>query len=141
MIVYVWSRRNPSVLMNFLGILNFNAPYMPWVLLGFSFLLSGQLPVSDVIGIVVGHAYYYLCDIFPRLYGWHPLQTPDFFSRLLNPCDEMLELGGEDSDLDRGQQEVEVGAAGVAPHLPRLEITDADEESDSLGAQDFSHED
>jgi len=76
MIVYVWARRNPSVLMNFLGIFNFTAPFMPWVLLGFSLLISGQLPVADLLGIASGHAYYYLADVYPALYGTRPLKTP-----------------------------------------------------------------
>lgn len=77
MIIYVWARRNPLVMMNFLGFLNFPAPYMPFVLLGFSFAISGTLPKSDAIGIMVGHIYYYLVDIYPRTRGGiSPLQTP-----------------------------------------------------------------
>lgn len=71
--------------MNFLGAFNFTAPFMPWVLLGFSFLLSGQLPVADLIGIGAGHAYYYLADVYPLLYGSQPLKTPAILSTLLNP--------------------------------------------------------
>lgn len=40
MMVYVWARRNPFVRMSFLGLFTFTAPYLPWVLLGFSFLLE-----------------------------------------------------------------------------------------------------
>ena len=39
MMVYVWARRNEDVRMSFLGLFNFRAPYLPWVLLGFSVLL------------------------------------------------------------------------------------------------------
>ena len=49
MIVYVWSRRNPYIRMNFFGILNFQAPYLPWVLFGFSLLLGNSL-VIDLMG-------------------------------------------------------------------------------------------
>lgn len=49
MIVYVWSRRNPYIRMNFFGILNFQAPYLPWVLVGFSLLLGNSL-VIDLMG-------------------------------------------------------------------------------------------
>lgn len=87
MIVYVWARRNPQVMMNFLGIFNFTAPYMPWVLLGFSLLLSGQLPTADLIGIGAGHAYYYFSDVYPLLYQSHPLATPPLLKWLLNPPD------------------------------------------------------
>ncbi|EOD27077.1 hypothetical protein EMIHUDRAFT_56200, partial [Emiliania huxleyi CCMP1516] len=36
MMVYVWGRRNEHVRMSFLGLFQFRAPYLPWVLLGFS---------------------------------------------------------------------------------------------------------
>lgn len=76
MVIYVWAKRNPLVMMNFLGFLNFQAPYMPFVLLGFSFLISGTVPKSDAIGIVIGHIYYYMVDVAPRVYGRPFLVTP-----------------------------------------------------------------
>jgi Derlin-2/3 len=68
MVVYVWGRRNPHVTLSFLGLFNFTAPYLPWVILGFGMVL-GQNPVFDLLGIVVGHIYYYLEDIYPQLTG------------------------------------------------------------------------
>ena len=49
MLVYVWSRRNPYVRMNFFGLMNFQAPYLPWVLLGFSLLLGNSI-IVDLMG-------------------------------------------------------------------------------------------
>ncbi|XP_041096842.1 derlin-2-like, partial [Polyodon spathula] len=49
MLVYVWSRRNPSVRMNFFGLLNFQAPFLPWVLMGFSLLLGNSI-IVDLLG-------------------------------------------------------------------------------------------
>jgi len=52
--------------------LPFNAPYLPWVLFAFSTLL-GHSPTIDLIGIAVGHVYYFLEFVFPsvaRLRGW-----------------------------------------------------------------------
>ena len=52
------------------------APYLPWVLLGFSFLLNNSVMV-DLLGIVVGHTYYFLEDVFPnRSGGVRILRTP-----------------------------------------------------------------
>jgi Derlin-2/3 len=130
MIVYVWARRNPAVMMNFLGVFNFNAPFMPWVLLGFSLLLSGQLPVADLIGIGAGHAYYYMVDIYPILYGQRPLKTPSFLSALLNPREEIII-----ADLDENEAQVEEDAAGVGP----IPFGQSDNSSDSDIIQD--HED
>lgn len=55
-----------SVRMNFLGLFTFSAPYLPWVLLSFSFLL-GNNPMVDLLGILVGHSYYFLEDVYPRM--------------------------------------------------------------------------
>lgn len=90
MVIYVWSRKNPLVLMNFLGFVNFHAPYMPFVLLGFSFLISGTIPKSDALGILVGHVYYYLHDVVPRVYGKRPLQTPRLLQKLFGQEDEAV---------------------------------------------------
>ncbi|XP_059828915.1 derlin-2 isoform X2 [Hypanus sabinus] len=46
MLVYIWSRRNPYVRMNFFGLLNFQAPFLPWVLMGFSLLLGNAIIVD-----------------------------------------------------------------------------------------------
>ncbi|CAB0029719.1 unnamed protein product [Trichogramma brassicae] len=91
MLVYVWSRRNPLIRMNFFGLLNFQAPYLPWVLLGFSILLGNAVWV-DLIGIAVGHMYYFAEDVFPlQSGGWRILKTPNFLKSIFNP---------HDSDLD-----------------------------------------
>lgn len=49
MLVYVWSRRNPYVRMNFFGLLIFQAPFLPWVLMGFSLLLGNSI-IVDLLG-------------------------------------------------------------------------------------------
>eukprot|EP00117_Sycon_ciliatum_P021860 scpid96677/ scgid3961/ Derlin-2; Degradation in endoplasmic reticulum protein 2; Der1-like protein 2; F-LAN-1; F-LANa &gt; Derlin-2; Degradation in endoplasmic reticulum protein 2; Der1-like protein 2 len=67
MLVYIWGQRNRFVRMNFLFI-TFRAPQLPWVLLGFSFVLGSVFWV-DVLGIAVGHVYYFLADVFPRMEG------------------------------------------------------------------------
>ncbi|KAK9721418.1 Der1-like family [Popillia japonica] len=84
MLVYIWSRRNPLIRMNFFGILNFYAPYLPWVLLGFSLLLGNAVYV-DLMGIAVGHIYYFLEDVFPHQRGgFKLLKTPSLLKNLLD---------------------------------------------------------
>ncbi|GCB79141.1 hypothetical protein scyTo_0020756 [Scyliorhinus torazame] len=51
MLVYIWSRRNPYVRMNFFGLLNFQAPFLPWVLMGFSLLLGNSIIVDLLVSI------------------------------------------------------------------------------------------
>lgn len=54
----------------------FQAPYLPWVLLGFSLLLGNSVSV-DLLGMAVGHIYYFLEDVFPNQHGGMKLiQTP-----------------------------------------------------------------
>uniref|UniRef100_A0A0D6QRP7 Derlin n=1 Tax=Araucaria cunninghamii TaxID=56994 RepID=A0A0D6QRP7_ARACU len=81
MMVYVWSKRNPFVHMSFLGLFTFTAPYLPWVLLGFS-VLVGSSPWVDLLGMVAGHAYYFLEDVYPIMTGRRLLKTPAFIRSL-----------------------------------------------------------
>ncbi|CAM9762099.1 unnamed protein product, partial [Heterosigma akashiwo] len=69
MMVYIWGYH---VRMNFLGVIPLTAPYLPWVLLGFSCLL-GNPPTADAVGIGVGHCYFFARWVYPevaRLRGW-----------------------------------------------------------------------
>lgn len=68
MLVYVWSKRNRDVQMRFMQMFNFTAPYLPWVLLAFSFLLHNNA-VVDLMGIGAGHLYFFLEDVYPQLEG------------------------------------------------------------------------
>lgn len=87
MMVYVWGRRNEHVRMSFLGLFPFTAPYLPWVMLAFSILL-GNPATTDLIGIAVGHTYFYLEYIYPvvaGIRGWPPriLAAPPFLATFL----------------------------------------------------------
>ncbi|CAG2201957.1 DERL2_3 [Mytilus edulis] len=88
MLVYLWSRRNPYVRLNFFGLMTFHAPYLPWVLLGFSVLLGNSV-VIDLMGIAVGHIYYFLEDVFPEQQGgFRILKTPRFLYLLEGPTED-----------------------------------------------------
>ncbi|XP_030074343.1 derlin-3 [Microcaecilia unicolor] len=82
MLVYIWSRRNPYIRMNFFGLLNFQAPFLPWVLMGFSLLLGNSILI-DLLGIVVGHLYYFLEDVFPNQPGGKKLLLTPGWLRLI----------------------------------------------------------
>ncbi|XP_028938283.1 derlin-2 isoform X2 [Ornithorhynchus anatinus] len=88
MLVYVWSRRNPYVRMNFFGLLNFQAPFLPWVLMGFSLLLGNSI-IVDLLGIAVGHVYFFLEDVFPNQPGGgRILRTPSFLKAIFDTADD-----------------------------------------------------
>jgi Derlin-2/3 len=91
MLVYVWSRRNPLIRMNFFGLLNFQAPYLPWVLLAFSVLLGNAVWV-DLIGMAVGHMYYFAEDVFPQqIGGFRILKTPYFLKVIFDSQTDDIE--------------------------------------------------
>ena len=89
MMVYVWARgpENLNIRMSLLGLFPFSAPYLPWVLLLFSLLLGNPIE-TDLMGIVVGHLYFFFDRIFPQVAdvrGWtlkKPLTTPAIFRAL-----------------------------------------------------------
>jgi Derlin-2/3 len=89
MLTYIWSRRNPHVPMSFFGVFTFGAAYLPFVLMAFSILIGGS-PMMDVLGLVAGHLYYYLEDVYPRTahgQGRRPLKTPRIFVALMSGHD------------------------------------------------------
>ncbi|KAJ3411639.1 Derlin-2 [Chytridiales sp. JEL 0842] len=115
MLVYLWSRQNRHIRMNFLGLFSFNAPALPLVLLGFSLLLHGVFPTADVIGLVVGHIYYFLDDVWPRagvqggdVVRPRLLRAPKFFVDLL----EGAQRDGRQADLPRVYEEMLGGGGG-----------------------------
>jgi Derlin-2/3 len=93
MFTYVWGRRNEDVRMSMFGIITFSAPYLPWVMLAFGFLVGNAIDMS-LIGIVVGHSYYFLKYVFPvvaEIRGWKrkELLVPPRVFRYI--CGEELE--------------------------------------------------
>ncbi len=74
MMVYLWARDpdNYHIRMSFFGVLQFNAPYLPWMLLLFSLVLGNPVEM-DMLGIIVGHTYYFLDFVYPQvaqIRGW-----------------------------------------------------------------------
>lgn len=110
MMVYLWGRRNRYERLSFLGMFPFTAPYLPWVLLSFSYLL-GHSVIVDVIGIVAGHLYYYLEDVWPAMAdarGWKRrqlLKTPFVVTKLV----EMFQGRGGNVHLDNDDLYAGVG--------------------------------
>eukprot|EP00658_Telonema_sp_P-2_P067092 TRINITY_DN5602_c0_g1_i6.p1 TRINITY_DN5602_c0_g1~~TRINITY_DN5602_c0_g1_i6.p1 ORF type:complete len:304 (+),score=95.39 TRINITY_DN5602_c0_g1_i6:128-1039(+) len=91
MMVYVWSYRHEHIQMSFLGVVNFTAPYLPWVLLVFA-VLFGASPVMDLLGVLAGHLYYFLEWEYPRIRGVKLLQTPSMLRSLFEVEDREPEL-------------------------------------------------
>ena len=105
-ILYVWAKRSPYINMNFMGMFDFQAVYLPWVILGLEYLLDNVRPfyvkiegfffkknsnmlltfvesaqgslTFDILGIAVGHLFHFFTDVYPRTRGINLLPTPTF---------------------------------------------------------------
>ncbi|KAJ1508697.1 Derlin 1 [Coelomomyces lativittatus] len=64
-LIYVWSRCNAHQSVQFMFGITFQALYLPWVLVIFSFLITSQPPLTSLLGIAIGHVYYYLKIEYP----------------------------------------------------------------------------
>uniref|UniRef100_A0A674HAZ3 Derlin n=1 Tax=Taeniopygia guttata TaxID=59729 RepID=A0A674HAZ3_TAEGU len=61
----------------------FKACYLPWVILGFNYIIGGSV-INELIGNLVGHLYFFLMFKYPMdLGGRNFLSTPQFLYRWL----------------------------------------------------------
>ena len=73
--------------MGLFGLLNFPAAYLSFVLLGFSLIVHGETPWGNLLGLAVGHTFYYFDAVLPSLAvgrGIRLLKTPDWVVRLFS---------------------------------------------------------
>jgi len=126
MMVYIWARRNPFARMNFLGLFTFTAPYLPWVLLSFSFLL-GNNGLVDMVGICVGHLYYFCEDVYPLMLPSRKrlLKTPHILELLFTVNEEQPFNHPEIIPEAQLQEQLQ---GGPQPHLRDTHRPDAEEQ-------------
>lgn len=98
--------------MSFLGLLVFPAPYLPWVLMAFSLILKGSIPTDELMGVVVGHIYYFFADVYPPLHnGSKPLDPPIIWRRLFEGAPAIETADEADNDF------AAVGAQIINPEV------------------------
>ena len=81
--IYFWSRRHPGTPISLFGVMTITAPYLPFALIGFSWLLSGTwyAALNDLIGCLVGHVAWFVRDVWAREMLGGPTilsEPPDF---------------------------------------------------------------
>ena len=69
-IVYIWCQLNKDTIVNFWFGTQFKAMYLPWVLFGFKLIISGG-GVMELIGILIGHMYFFLMFKYPQVRHLH----------------------------------------------------------------------
>eukprot|EP00549_Striatella_unipunctata_P004767 CAMPEP_0118691082 /NCGR_PEP_ID=MMETSP0800-20121206/10479_1 /TAXON_ID=210618 ORGANISM="Striatella unipunctata, Strain CCMP2910" /NCGR_SAMPLE_ID=MMETSP0800 /ASSEMBLY_ACC=CAM_ASM_000638 /LENGTH=281 /DNA_ID=CAMNT_0006588815 /DNA_START=18 /DNA_END=863 /DNA_ORIENTATION=- len=75
-VIYVWSRRNPTAPASFWGF-PVQAMYLPFVSLLITVLIGNPWG-SALHGIMIGHLYYFMVDVYPSVQGKDILRTPRF---------------------------------------------------------------
>jgi len=106
MMLYVWSRCNPHERLRLYGLFTIGAGYLSYVLLVLG-MLMGMNPLNDLIGILVGHMYYFVNHVLVSEYPhMRPMiQSPLFLRRLLNQQQqEQLEPELEEEYQEEQQQ-------------------------------------
>lgn len=81
MLLYVWSREFANARVNIMGLFSVQGFYLPWVMLLLNVIFGSPL-MTDLMGIVVGHIYYFLTVLHPRSEGRNLLKTPVWVHKL-----------------------------------------------------------
>lgn len=66
--LYVWCQLNKDTVVTFWFGTQFKAMYLPWVLLAFNMVIAGG-GVDELLGIIVGHLYFFLMFKYPQDFG------------------------------------------------------------------------
>ena len=91
--MYYWGRKSKMTNVEFMGVFTFRAPYLSIFYLMITFLLGYDYK-ELIIGIIVGHVYYFLKEILPRIKGVKGiklLETPKIVQKM---CD-VLQLNND----------------------------------------------
>lgn len=81
-VIYVYCMVNQDQIVSFWFGTRFKARYLPWALFGMNFILGGG-GLTDLIGIIVGHLYYFVMMKYPEDQGVFLLQTPQILYNYL----------------------------------------------------------
>uniref|UniRef100_A0A914QY56 Derlin n=1 Tax=Panagrolaimus davidi TaxID=227884 RepID=A0A914QY56_9BILA len=76
-VLYVWCQFNRDTIVSFWFGTRFKAIYLPWILVAFNMVLRGG-GINELIGILVGHCFYFLAFQYPQEHGTTILKTPGF---------------------------------------------------------------
>jgi Derlin-2/3 len=80
--VYIWSKNFGEGNVSLYGLVTIKAFYLPFAFLAMS-VLMGDSYWPDLVGIIVGHIYYFFKDLYPISSGNHPLRTPNWLKRIV----------------------------------------------------------
>jgi Derlin-2/3 len=85
MIVYIWGKKNAQQLINLVDVLHIKGSSLPFLLMISSHFMKQKTLKLDLMGIIAGHLYYYLEEIYPRLSGGHRvISSPNIIRTLFS---------------------------------------------------------
>ena len=113
-ILYVWCQLNKDVIVQFWFGTQFKAMYLPWVLFAFNMIIAGG-GIMELIGILIGHLYFFLMFKYPQdfggpsllatpqfLYHWFPNQRGGMHGYGQAPASQQHGGGGDGGGFGRG---------------------------------------
>jgi Derlin-2/3 len=83
MLIYVYSRHFPTQQVSIMGLFNTQSFYLPFAFLAITVVLGGN-PIPDIAGIVVGHLWWFLTELYPAQGGQAFLATPEWLKTLVS---------------------------------------------------------
>ena len=82
--LYLWTRRNPNTEINIMEFITFRAQFLPWLLITLVVVFGFDVQ-DDLVGAAVGHMYYFLMDVVPKIPETNKLSVlsaPSFLNRI-----------------------------------------------------------
>lgn len=99
-IVHLWGRHAENVTVNMYGFIHIPAKYLSLTMLLLDLIIKGGFLMSDVMGLVGGHLYYFLDSVYPSMpEGKQLIFVPIWFERLIDNIQNSL---GSITGLQRG---------------------------------------
>lgn len=111
-VLYIWCQLNKDTIVTFWFGTRFKAMYLPWVLLAFNMVINGG-GIQELLGILIGHLYFFLMFKYPQeLGGPTLLQTPSFLKQWFP--DQVGGVHGFGAPTERRpQQPRQAGGGGI----------------------------
>eukprot|EP00792_Barthelona_sp_PAP020_P011572 TRINITY_DN564_c0_g1_i1.p1 TRINITY_DN564_c0_g1~~TRINITY_DN564_c0_g1_i1.p1 ORF type:complete len:225 (+),score=38.92 TRINITY_DN564_c0_g1_i1:58-732(+) len=81
--IYLWSRHTPDAIVRIFGIIAIPARYLPVAIVVLNFFMGSSV-ASFIVGIIIGHSWYFLRDVLPPIKGINILKTPRFLHEIFN---------------------------------------------------------
>ncbi|XP_075152111.1 derlin 1 [Haematobia irritans] len=114
-VTYIWCQLNKEVIVNFWFGSRFKAIYLPWVLAGMELIFQGS--IASLIGIFIGHFYYFLKFQYPQELGGNAfLETPNILKQYVPDTSGGISYFGVPPASRADQRPAAGGAGGGFPN-------------------------